>query len=102
MPDGLWSFSLAMAWCGVWAESTRSVRFACCALACGLGAYWEVLQYVGWLQGEAGAGDLAFFVAGGADVMIIALKTGSKINVKGKISGVMMRNIELEPAIVSQ
>ncbi len=39
---------------------------------------------------------------GGDEAMIVGLKTGDRINVKGKIDGVSMRNIQFDPAIVSK
>lgn len=39
---------------------------------------------------------------GGSSAMFMALKTGSLISIKGKITGTSMRYIELEPAIISQ
>jgi hypothetical protein len=39
---------------------------------------------------------------GGDEAMIVGLKTGDLITVKGKIDGISMRNVEIEPAVVSK
>lgn len=71
LPDGLWSFSLAIALCLVWSELAPRIRLSLCLLAGAIGAGIEVCQSVGWIPGDGNRVDGAFHIAGGASAGLV-------------------------------